>query len=124
MSAIEVKDVNGEFVSVPMRADASLPRYYRRITGRDIFRDMQKLEAATGSGVDLDGETLEMFEDIAYVMAKHADPEGVPDTADEWLEQFSLFSIWEVLPKIIKLWRVNIKPITDVKKNLGRQNGH
>ena len=34
----------------------------------------------------LDAFSLELFEDISYVMAKHADPTGVPDSPDEWLE--------------------------------------
>ena len=45
-----------------------------------------------------------MFEDIAFVMAKHADSKGVPDTPDEWLEEFNTFSIYQVLPEIIDLW--------------------
>lgn len=35
---------------------------------------------------DLGIESLEVFENIAYIMAKHADPENVPDNPDEWLE--------------------------------------
>lgn len=35
--------------------------------------------------------SLEMFENIAYVMAKHADPQGVPDTPEECLDGFNTF---------------------------------
>ena len=49
-------------------------------------------------------------------MAKHADPEGVPDTADEWLDEFSTFSIYQVLPKIIELWGLNVKTDSEAKK--------
>ena len=40
---------------------------------------------------------------IAYVMAKHADP-SIPDTPEEWLDGFNTFSIYQVLPQIIELW--------------------
>lgn len=44
-----------------------------------------------------------MFENIAYIMAKHAEPQAVPDTPEEWLDGFNTFSIYQVLPEIIKL---------------------
>lgn len=49
----------------------------------------------------LEGLSLELFEDISYIMAKHADPQGVLDTPDEWLDQFGTFSIYQMLPEII-----------------------
>lgn len=48
--------------------------------------------------------SLEMFENIAYIMTKHADP-SIPDSPEEWLDEFS--SIYQVLPKIIELWGLN-----------------
>ena len=42
-------------------------------------------------------------------MAKHADLQGVPDTPDEWLEQFGTYSIYQVLPEIIELWGLNVQ---------------
>ncbi len=56
-----------------------------------------------------------MFENIAYIMAKHADPE-VPDTLEEWLDEFSTFSIYQVLPELIELWGMNIKTEAEAKK--------
>ncbi|MGN0574639.1 MAG: hypothetical protein ACI4J2_01295, partial [Ruminococcus sp.] len=48
--------------------------------------------------------SLEVFENIAYIMAKHADPENVPDNPDDFLERFNTFSIYEILPQLIDLW--------------------
>ena len=59
------------------------------------------------------------FENIAYVMAKHADPK-VPDSPEEWLEQFNTFSIYQVLPAIIDLWGLNVKTDIEAKKNFAR----
>ena len=67
-------------------------------------------------------EDLEIFENVAYIMAYHADP-SIPGTIDEWLEQFEMFSIYEILPEILDLWGTNL--ITDVqsKKNQKRAAG-
>ena len=56
-----------------------------------------------------------MFENIAYIMAKHADP-SIPDSPEEWLDEFSTFSIYQVLPKIIELWGLNVQTDVESKK--------
>ena len=61
-----------------------------------------------------------LFEDISYIMAKHADPAGVPDTPDEWLDQFGTFSIYQILPEIIELWGLNVQTQIESKKNFDR----
>ena len=47
---------------------------------------------------------------------KYAD-HSIPDNIDDWLDQFEMFSIYEVLPEILELWGSNL--VTDVasKKN-------
>ena len=59
---------------------------------------------------------------IAYLMAKHADP-SLPDTAEEWLDEFSVFSIYQVLPEIITLWGLNVQTQSVSKKNGPPQSG-
>lgn len=116
---------------VPFKASAAVPRIYRAKFGRDIFRDLQQLvneitekqakaKAAEGMSVfDLDVGSLEMFENIAYTMAKHADP-TVPNAPDEWLDGFDTFSIYLILPEIISLWGLNVQTDVESKKNLNR----
>lgn len=101
---------------IRFRASAAVPRLYRCRFGRDIFKDLGALEKAVNNNKgkktsDLQVSDLEVFENIAYIMARHADP-GVPDSIEEWLEQFEMFSIYEVLPAIIELWNISTK--TDV----------
>ena len=50
------------------------------------------------------------------IMAKHADP-SIPDSPEEWLDEFNTFSIYQVLPKIIELWGLNVKVDVEAKKN-------
>ena len=57
---------------------------------------------------------------IAYVMAKHADP-SIPDNPEDWLDEFNTFSIYQVLPKLIELWGMNIKTDVEAKKNFMQQ---
>ena len=67
----------------------------------------------------LDIESLEVFENIAYIMAKHADA-AIPASPDEWLEQFNTFSIYEILPQLIDLWGLNVETQVKSKKNIAR----
>ena len=114
----KVIDVGGK--QVTFRSSATVPRLYRIKFKRDIFKDLAKLEKAyskkTGKDEDMQIDDLEIFENVAYIMAFHADP-TIPGTIDEWLEQFEMFSIYEILPEILDLWGTNL--ITDVqsKKN-------
>lgn len=68
----------------------------------------------------LDTFSLEMFENIAYVMAKHADA-NIPDTPEEWLDGFNTFSIYQVLPQLIELWGLNVQTDVSAKKNFVQQ---
>ena len=115
----KVINVNGK--EVAFRASATIPRLYRAKFKRDIFKDLSKLESSfkgnSEAGSSFVIEDLEIFENVAYIMAFHAD-HSIPDNIDDWLDQFDMFSIYEVLPEILELWGTNL--ITDVesKKNL------
>ncbi len=39
------------------------------------------------------------------------------DNIDDWLDQFEMFSIYEVLPEILALWGTNLITDIDSKKN-------
>ncbi|MCD7955965.1 MAG: hypothetical protein LUG93_09515 [Lachnospiraceae bacterium] len=112
---------------VVFKASAAIPRIYRLKFQRDIYKDLRLLEKAVGesdekeSGLDL--FSLEMFENIAYIMAKHADPKAVPDSPEEWLDEFNTFSIYQVLPEIIRLWGLNIQTEAESKKNFAEVSG-
>lgn len=118
MSMIQKIEIDGK--QVPFRASAAIPRIYRIKFHRDIYKDLDALGKAVGDGnaenSSLDMFSLEMFENIAYIMAKHADP-AIPDSPEEWLDGFSTFSIYQVLPKIIELWGLNVQTDVQSKKN-------
>ena len=112
---------------VRFRCSAGVPRLYRIKFHRDIMQDIQVVgEALKGKqqqGTQLPIEALELFENLAYIMAKHADPQGVPGEPDEWLEQFDFLSIYEVFPALADLWAENVHALPIAKKKRGRSTG-
>ena len=121
MSIVRKVEIDGK--QVPFKASAAIPRIYRIKFNRDIYKDLRSLEKAVGEGDEensnLDLFSLEMFENIAYVMAKHADP-NIPDTPEEWLDEFNTFSIYQVLPSIIELWGLYVQTEVESKKNFAQ----
>ena len=125
-----------EICGQPVRfcASAATPRLYRLKFKRDIFADMQTLtkdfqakkaaqkaegqaeDTEQNAGTDLAVESLEIFENVAYIMAFQAD-RSIPDTIDQWLDQFEIFSIYEVLGELVQLWGDNLFTSASAKKN-------
>ena len=125
-----------EICGQPVRfcASAATPRLYRLKFKRDICADMQKLtkdfqakkaaqkakeqaeDTEQNAGTDLAVESLEIFENVAYIMAFQAD-RTIPDTIDAWLDQFEMFSIYEVLGELVQLWGDNLFTSANAKKN-------
>ena len=124
MSMVKKIEIDGK--EVAFRASAAIPRIYRMKFQRDIYKDLASLEKAIGDNSEevsnMDMFSLEMFENIAYIMAKHADP-AIPDTPEEWLDEFNTFSIYQVLPKIIELWGLNTRVDVEAKKNFNQLTG-
>lgn len=111
---------------VPFRSSATIPRLYRAKFKRDIFKDLSKLEKSykgkTDEGVEFEIEDLEIFENVAYIMAYHAD-NSISPNIDDWLDQFDMFSIYEILPEILKLWGMNMEADVKAKKELAEVSG-
>lgn len=107
---------------VRMRATALIPRLYRFKFQRDMIRDMNQLRAAFRKATDLPKDATEeeiqdaqlsaldltIFENVAWLMIKHAG-EDIPDDPDEWLDSLDgIFPIYEVLPQILEMWEGNL----------------
>lgn len=129
---------------VGFRATALTPRLYRHKMGRDIVRDMnqlrsrfvkalkaQNLEKPKEDAPDwqkknyeeavkesqLSVMDLEIFENVAWIMARQFDPDTIPDTPEEWLDSLdTAFSIYSVLPQIMELWQLNQATTSTPKK--------
>lgn len=112
---------------VRFRATAAIPRLYRIKFRRDILQDFQaiqkEIEQTGQGGGSLPIQALTLFEDIAYIMAKHADKDAVPADPDEWLESFGTFSIYQIFPVIKALWDCNTEALDIAKKKLDQSTG-
>ena len=106
-----------------MRASALIPRLYRFRFGRDLIKDMSQLEKAYKRAMSVKEDAtddekqdaqlgvldLTIFENVAWAMAKNADP-NVPNDPDEWLDTIDgVFSVYEVLPQILDLWTAGLE---------------
>ena len=125
MAVTKKIEIDGQ--EVEFRASAAVPRMYRIKFGRDIYKDLRQLETSVGendedaSGLDL--FSLEMFENIAFIMAKHANPQEVPDNPEDFLDQFNTFSIYQILPQLIELWGLNVQTQVEARKNFAAVSG-
>ena len=101
------------------KSSAAIPRMYRLKFNRDIFVDLAKLDAevkkADKHKSSIPISSLEVFENVAYLMHKHGDS-SQPQDINEWLEQFEMFDIYEVLPQIMEMWRVENLQMSKAKK--------
>ena len=118
-----VRTITVDGKEVTFRASAAIPRMYRMKFRRDIMQDMREIDQAT-RGRSIPPRLLEAFENMAFLMAKHADPKGVPDTVEAWLDGFETFSIYEIFPIIAELWAVNMETVADSKKNSQQRTGN
>ena len=125
MAVTKKIEIDGQMVE--FRASAAVPRLYRIKFGRDIYKDLRSLEKSVDDGNEesssLDLFSLEMFEDLAWLMARHADPANVPDSPEEFLDQFNTFSIYQILPQLIELWGLNVQTELESRKNLEKVSG-
>lgn len=105
---------------VRFKATAGTARRYRERFNSDIFSDITKLaKASNGQATAVE---LSIFENLAYIMAKQADP-TVPDDPDEWLDTFEIMPFIEVLPQLLQLWGLNVEGLEESKKKAEAQPG-
>ncbi len=99
--------------TIKLKASALTPRLYRTEFGRDLLVDI----SAAISGKTPNGfpATIEIYENIAYVMAKQAG--DASSGVAEWLNTLEANAIYELIPAIIELWTANDATTAEVKKN-------
>lgn len=134
------KDITISGIVCHFKSSAAVPRMYRMLFRRDLFKDMSMLEEeleednrkeeikkkeAEANGIEyiksssLPISSLEIFENIAYVMHKHGD-KSQPNDIEEWIEQFEVFDIYFVFPEILEMWKIETYQEIVSKKNLAK----
>lgn len=95
-------------------ATARTPLLYKQYIGKDLFTEMNRVQTDQAAALDV-------FGNLAYVMAKQADPE-IGDI-DEWFDSFGLFSLYTALPQLTSMWGVETATSVETKKKAGKQKG-
>lgn len=88
--------------NVSFKSTGATPLRYKAQFGNDFFAEIMKLDGMTT--VDAEGKTdisgidFEVFYNLAWVLAKTADP-SIKDPLT-WLDTFEEFPIVEILPEL------------------------
>ena len=115
------KTISIDGKEIKFKATAGTPRVYRQAFGRDIYLDLTSLYENIKADEELSVDSLEIFENVAFVMAMQGEGvavtrEKAPVLIDEWLDQFATFSIYKIIPEIMDLWRLNTEQTVKPKK--------
>lgn len=112
----KVLNIGGK--QIKMKSTAGTMMRYRNNFNRDFIKDLVKLQTKLSDklekGQEFEAIDLDIFEKIAWCMAKTAD-NSIPDI-ENWLDEFDTFDIMQVLPELMNLLVANMEQINDKKK--------
>lgn len=97
-----------------LKASAAVPLMYRNQYGRDLMRDLQSVATSEDDGAH--AASVGMIERMAYIMAKHADPEAVPDSVEAWLAELPPMTLYHMIPVVMALWSGNLARLEEAQK--------
>ena len=96
---------------VKLRTSAYTPILYSELFGENVFAEMGEIITVAGQTGSIPVEKTFILYKVAYCMAKHADPD-LPEMKD-WLEQFDVYDIPEIVGDMIELWTAENKTQSD-----------
>ncbi|MCQ2979628.1 MAG: hypothetical protein MJ245_07515 [Clostridia bacterium] len=112
------KIINISGKEVKLASTAGTLHRYRMQFKRDLTKDIILLENTfkdiKTNNADFTAIDLELFENIAWSLAKTADSSIKP--IDEWLDQFETFDIYRVLPVIMEMLQANFQSLNNDEK--------
>lgn len=107
---------------IKFKSTAGTMMRYRNFFRRDFIKDLvhlqEKFKKRKENGSDFELLDLEIFEKIAWCMAKTADSE-LPDI-EHWLDEFDSFDIMLILPEILTLLIDNTATLNNTKKKINQ----
>lgn len=109
-------------IEIPVKSSADIPRMYRKRFNTDLFVSLAQFELAIQQDPTayVRSDVIEMFENLAYCMAKSAD-KSITDDVEEWLAQFDdAMAIFNAIPQILAIWRNENKTTSKIKKKEGK----
>lgn len=112
----KIIDIGGK--QIKLKSTAGTMMRYRNNFNRDFIKDLialqGKLKDKTETGAEFEVVDLEIFERIAWCMAKTAD-DNIPPI-ENWLDEFNTFDIMQVLPQIMELLVSNMAQVNEPGK--------
>lgn len=109
---------------IPFRSSADRPEIIPFKVPRGIFLRICRnwknpISVRPKMGMSSRIDDLEIFENVAYIMAYHAD-NSIPASIDDWLDQFDSFPSMRYCLQILELWGDNLGNRGGSKKRPGR----
>lgn len=118
----KVLNIGGK--EVRLKSTAGTMMRYRNNFNRDFIKDLVSLQGKLvnklENGAEFEAFDLDMFEKIAWCMAKTYD-DNIPNI-EKWLDEFETFDIMQVLPEIMDLLVANMEQINSKKKSEAMEN--
>lgn len=106
-------------VAVDLRKGETFGHAYSVVLSFENRKQMYIPRGFAHGYLTLEDDTLMQL----WLMARHADPANVPDSPEEFLDQFNTFSIYQILPQLIELWGLNVQTEVESRKNLEKVSG-
>jgi len=94
---------------VRFKSTGAIPLRYKSQFGKDFFKELMKISVLEGDQIkpeDLEKVDFDVFYNIAWTMAKTADP-SIPDPV-EWLDGFEVFPMLDIIPELQELIHSNL----------------
>ncbi len=114
---------------IVLECNAGTSIRYRQKFGRDLMRDMQSV--AKGKTSEITSGKVNTFFELMYIMALQADlkairngkkaPNDVPSEYVDFLEDFEVMPMEEVIPEVVELWAKAQGTTVEVKKKSGNR---
>jgi hypothetical protein len=105
---------------IKMKSTAGTMMRYRNNFNRDFIKDLinlqTKLQENAEAGTQVEALDLDLFEKIAWCMAKTAD-DSIPNI-EKWLDEFDTFDIMQALQELMNLLFANMEQINAKKKTV------
>ncbi|MCM3783669.1 hypothetical protein M3231_11860 [Neobacillus mesonae] len=105
--------------TVRFKSSAAFVKKYKAHFRRNIFTDLYLLnesiskDTAGNEVIDFGKLDIDLFYDIAWVLAKTADDSILP--VEDWLDQFDSFPI-DIMPELLSMVTESLQPSTVSKK--------
>lgn len=106
---------------VKLKSSGAIPHIYRRLFQQDLLVGMGNMEKRIKKNtIDLSAEDMQLLEQLTYTLAKHADPQSVPDDIEMWMGEFELMDIINAFPEVLSLWNQENASTSNLKKKAGQ----